>query len=740
MIAPLQLNLYQISEADKAQMALVQLFLCPDNQTAQMKLNYLHQQAEEERRMGQIELRNTPTALAFHKQYNMTLEEAIARINEKDVQKMIIRPTDQAFEAVLNYVCDTAFIGEKIYEEQITSNSHNLCSTVKAVNGYSGTMENKGTFPPKMNDGTGWDTKLDKGTNGRIEDYLLKKNPTVHLVDFESPKELIAELLDNHPNGRKFHAWIDTGALFKNYTNDIIAADFVDYFASQADSPIKGVLYYDNTTNLLMCSRKGKPPVELPATDTATIEAITRLKKSELFALFDHRHTRGANIILPDDAAAFITVGKDLEYDQFLQGGMRMRGLGDNQIVEPVILKHLVPVLFHTIEKKEKAPDIGDILLFTKINKFPVKKMDNLEAYMQMLGDKANKFILGILREAGGMDAEMAIYEKTRELFIRSLKEKLYESYVKAGNKQPIEQVLTQYIDKLMKLASQATENQEKLDALNKKLNALKNDGIKNKLFPDGEIDPYQGINKTKTVEQVAQQQVQQQQQQQQIQQQQQVQQQLQGYRWAHEENSWNLDRLRGVEIKDIREILPSFVEPFKQVKTDQAWMKYNACFDSNLLASDNFLKTTNEVSLYHDISKKPVYEYLILRNSEKDEWKAVLISSKESRSLSEFIKKNKENIKIEMAVIANPGLVLASSGASQVNIMSDKQLQGFVLSGHVLNGNAECLSREEWRVPFEVWTSTEKETKRALFEMSLLDASQKNCYVGSSLEKSLSI
>ena len=484
MIAPLQLSIFQVSESDKKQMDMLSLFLFPGDQsisTARTKLKYLHEYALGEMKEG-VDLDHTPTCRAFYQRFHLTLNEAIQRLMENSITDAIIRPNDAAIEAVLNFIGNTVFTGEKIYEEQIPCNSRTLCSLVKAVNGYSGTMENRMTFKPSVVH-DGWEVKLDAGTQGRIVDYILKKNPPVHVTPVESPRELIDELLKNHAAPARFYAFIDTGAMFKNLSNDAIASALLDHFVEQKNSAIKGVLYYDNTTNLLMCSRAGKPPIELPATDTDTIEAITGLKKSELFVFFDHRHTRGANILLPDDAAAFITVGKDLEFDLFLQGSMRMRGLGENQTVEPIVPQKFLPALHSALQIEDKAPTIEDILLFTMVNNFSAKKAENLEAYLQMLKDDAGRFVLDILSNLNDSDEEAKIYNNVRLLFVRSLKEDLFQNYLGANKKQPVELIFSQYIDHLMEIASYACNQADKLEELKTQLNSLKQYGLDHRLF-----------------------------------------------------------------------------------------------------------------------------------------------------------------------------------------------------------------------------------------------------------------
>ena len=126
-------------------------------------------------------------------------------------------------------------------------------------------------------------------------------------------------------------------------------------------------------------------------------------------------------------------------------------------------------------------------------------------------------------------------------------------------------------------------------------------------------------------MEQITQQQVQQQQQQQQ----QQIQQQQQQASKLVEqvEVNWDINLLLNPDTKDI---LPSFVVPLKNLAANNIWEQYNFCMDENLLASENFLKTAkDQVNLYNDSAKKTVYEFFFLRNSDKDPWKAVMISTK---------------------------------------------------------------------------------------------------------------
>jgi hypothetical protein len=437
-----------------------------------------------------------------------------------EIQKSLLNSSEASLMLILRYVSEQILPEVGIYTQQIFNHAHHLCSSLKTVQGYSGTLENKHTFPTYLQK----NIELEKGTIGKVIDLLLRKNNRIHHLKSSNPKEIFNEVLLNHADAPLFHALIDAGAYFKGIRNQKVNELILDFYNehSKLNRPIQGVLSYDETTNLLAAIKSGERKVKLlPATDARTITSVTGLQRAQLFTYYDQRHTTGSDIAQIAKAKAITTIGENLTLRDLLQAVMRMRQLGKRQNVEFTIACEVLPVLAKTLEPKEipNKISIEDIIAFVVKNEAARQAKDCVIATLQDMQAIVTNYVLQRMYACSEKEGEKenALYAKARSLFIR---DDLLDLYQKALSKKQnfnpydflheecfklLEIVLPGFVRQGLgnswKLSSfsvliQAIENRFNSNCYIKDLVEQINSGEKWKIAFDWSIDKYTAIGK----------------------------------------------------------------------------------------------------------------------------------------------------------------------------------------------------------------------------------------------------
>lgn len=191
--------------------------------------------------------------------------------------------------------------------------------------GFSGTNDNHFLIPLQVQQYLPWETKDIEwrkllATNGKMLDVILEK--CKECKDFGSGTEdLRIFLLDYFSNkGRIAHALIDAGAILAG----ICIRDFAQFLLTECftnrHSDLKGVTYFDNDEWKVM-----------DLSGEIVSKNSSPLHERDTFVIFDEPRCRGVDMKLREHALAFISIGKEMRKDKFMQAAGRMRQLERQQ-------------------------------------------------------------------------------------------------------------------------------------------------------------------------------------------------------------------------------------------------------------------------------------------------------------------------------------------------------------------------------------------------------------------------
>lgn len=224
----------------------------------------------------------------------------------------------------------------KEYETRICSNSQNLVSSFRSVQGFSGTPAwNCETYSESLT------TQLDTGTDGQTIDHMLAIESSVRTVENNLDPSTLLETMLNHGS---YNAIIDVGAFFKGVTNEEVATILTRLFNESShpiSAHIRKVLYFNSNDELCALSVDGRQDL-IGTTHNKQILEQTGCAPHQLFTYYDQRHTTGTDIQQASNARAIVTLDESTYLRDLLQGVMRLRLLGANQTVDYVITNTLL--------------------------------------------------------------------------------------------------------------------------------------------------------------------------------------------------------------------------------------------------------------------------------------------------------------------------------------------------------------------------------------------------------------
>lgn len=304
-------------------------------------------------------------------------DKGLFTITPKDYSDMA-NYINQDKDSVLDFLEACVLNQILIYPEKITSDPLRLASMFSKVYGFTGTPWNSLCYHNRF--GT---VDLDKGTDGYTTSLLLQK------------AEPVLEDLSKVNGG--FHAFIDSGAIYKGIPGEEIARQFLD----KVDT--KGVVFYKN--NQLHILEKGqKNPIPF---------SQTNLKPEDRFTHYDDAHTIGADIDQKFDARALVSIGENIYLKDLLQAVWRLRGLGLQQSVVFYVPEECRKLINRTLKRDEEAKiEVKDILLFSAINQARRQGEDLSRATKQKITNEIRDVILSLV-----LDLEVTHPEEAQELF-----------------------------------------------------------------------------------------------------------------------------------------------------------------------------------------------------------------------------------------------------------------------------------------------------------------------------------
>ncbi len=689
----------------------------------------------------------TPIVQFFNEAVSGSGEEALdlmkLRVGDeeamKKVQKVLNAKTAQSIRMIIQYLNEQVFPELEFHRDQINNNAANLSGAVDSEQGYSGTTANPFIFSHAFLQDPDKRIVLDRGAYGRVIDKLCRANRTIHTVSHQlkTAEDLMKEvhLKKGLEERNRFNAFIDIGAHFKGQTNDEVASSFLTYFSGLDGSPIKGILYYDESKKRWACLKMGrKEPIFLDSTEAKTIFSMTGLKKKQLFTYYDQFHTVGSNIIQDPHAKAFYTIGDQTVLRDELQGDMRMRGLLEEQEIEGIVSQDLIPLISHRIEAPiDETPSIEQILLFGEVNGMLKDREDNLKAFSIKLNAAARKHVLDKLYSSSD-DEEEVLYAAARTFFIKPMTEELFSLY--GGRPKPIDAdryieaqiqhfrekvaLIERYLPKdavlalkaeLEEIASMAilyippqinTRSQgqdntvEKIADVEKKVDNL------NELDLESQEALQKGEDLQKAVE-----------------------------------RSWNFGSPDALLDQLFTPLAQSLPEPMFRKMSDVMnrqgdYALFSDCFTPEFLVSRNFMETVSgQSNLFEQLQKTP-YETLLFIDPHSKRPHLLLLSTKEAQGFFKAIEKYQGKC---------PFVLLNGDGSFRAGAPIDlthPHIQELIVQMLFFSGRLSQLQEQRWEKGLAGYLSENRAMKRDLFETVILGVGKTLDYEHSMLKRML--
>lgn len=204
------------------------------------------------------------------------------------------------------------------YPYKISANSHTIAGDGENK-GFSGTDDRRDTMPDMI-----VSKKLPSqlGTNGKMLHILSReKNTSYATFDCATTKDFLDLVCSHTKKDALCYALIDAGAIICGMNNYQAAS----YLSVRLDKRFKGIVYFDDDSgNIMVLLRENSQIFPI---------AACHLSKLEIFVYLDDVHTRGTDLVMPLNARAILTLGRDMNKDKFMQAAMRLRQLDYQQSV-----------------------------------------------------------------------------------------------------------------------------------------------------------------------------------------------------------------------------------------------------------------------------------------------------------------------------------------------------------------------------------------------------------------------
>jgi hypothetical protein len=179
----------------------------------------------------------------------------------------------------------------------------------------------------------------ERGSDGKMISVMTDNSIcSVEHIEEGWSAHIILERIATADPPRK--ALVDTGALITGLSNLEVARFVID---EKHKLPwCEGVVFLDEDDRKMILVRATGRVQEL---DTCGIPASAR------FAFYDQVHTTGMDIKHSLDATAVLTLGKDMNFRDYVQGSFRMRQIGVGQ----TIAIYIIPEVAQLIDREVKA-------------------------------------------------------------------------------------------------------------------------------------------------------------------------------------------------------------------------------------------------------------------------------------------------------------------------------------------------------------------------------------------------
>ncbi len=649
---------------------------------------------------GDKTLNETRASREFEAFYGRPLFEVDcwSDIEVKAIRAEINNPgNERSAKAIASFLKTCVFPHVKIFSEQINTTAQDLGGLPKVGQGYSGTLENQKTFHSR------YTTTNNPGTNGRtIETLLRDENSTVQRITKTDPTELLEELEASGETA--YHSFIDIGAHFAGMGNREVSQSFLNYFAKDEDHKIKAVMYFEGD-QLAVLKKGSDQPIYLKSSDPEAIKLQTELDPEQMFYYFDNSHTTGANLPVFWNAKAFATVNINTTKTEYLQGVMRLRGLGKKMSVTTLLSDKVHAIVSKKL--KTEAPSISDIVMFTDINESEEQMKDNLRACLQKMNYVLRNKVMEKMLSATD-DEDIEIYKRSRQVIIDQIESSPWKLFGSLHKDIPIEEFLTSKKQALLAVAKDVMDKVE-LSEFGAGLGGI--------------IKEYEGsvpamvqsplCDANKTMEQQVEQEVEREEEEEKERSALSSLNALEQVEWKVEEDLYEGDHFSPIEASDENVNNKGQVEKgeaarifrLKDVmRRDDELAEFSEVFSDNILISENLMRTINEHSLSLSGSYgKGVHQILAIQ--ENNAWKFLLLSIEEAAFMKQKLLESKHQESSERKIwLLSPSGELTQSGRDSFDGVADGHsfkrgiTQALLFKGDLYNLNQHTEELSEWQ------------------------------------------
>lgn len=598
---------------------------------------------------------------------------------------------------ILRIETETIISKVTYHRQKLSSTPPMLVERLNSLRSFTGTPWNDKTYPASLAN----NTHLDEGSEGKIADEMIERqrnnpNNIIHKVSTARPKEMLANILDNHPQKRRVKGLIDAGALFKEIDNLEAPKEILEYY--KEDNSIQAVVFFyrrpgEQAPDSLAMLKKGmKEPVLIKNSHPDEI-AKKGVDLKNIFFYYDERHTTGTDFVQLPDAINLLTFDEGILRRTIFQSALRERQFLFSQDLEYVILKEAEKSFINN------GNNIEDFILSGIKNQAIRKSKDIFRSYLQQIDNAVKEF--GFLQLLATDNLEKL--SKTFRTYEKSLVDEMDDSpYAQYG-------ALDEDIPSLEALTAYAKNYQRQYDhpALHAKINeiiayakqsrylpsTIKSASCKNSSASQ-EIEVQTEI--IKEVEQVeAQLEVE-------------LLKELQNYRQfpcntLRNETTWNEANAKNL-VKGNTQNLGSHQISALQTYLNKAGSitgihykdSYHKIFESNIYATDNFRLTgPSPLPVFHPM-QKPAEQILFVKRG--GQFDAYLLSLQEANFFKNWLENcyAQDKTLLENVWLSNASGNLFSNNPYQPFPKDCKEVQDILFQVNLFNGNAQYLSENE--------------------------------------------
>lgn len=301
------------------------------------------------------------------------LSKAVERINKNILFRLLIES-------------ETAALYATFHPNHTSSTPQDFCARLERLYGMTGTPWNTDGFPKKI---SGENVHWDEGSRGKIVHTMLNRaqETLVHSGNPDKITETLSSLFDKKEE--PFDAIFDSGALFKNFSNEEVAKALLEVSQDKGSNK-KHVIFFHKIEGETECNRLAALTKKgdrytitfLPSSSKEDIESQGINLKECLFHL-DDIHTTGVDLPLPQKTRAVVTIDENISLRALLQTIMRERQYLTSQRVDFLLSDDLMKKIHP--EEKDSLDLLLLILQLAATNQAREKADSILRSYVQKL-------------------------------------------------------------------------------------------------------------------------------------------------------------------------------------------------------------------------------------------------------------------------------------------------------------------------------------------------------------------